>query len=151
MRIDWEGVRKGQWRTDTNVPPWVLRLPPCRDTFSSRPFTPPVHAGIDISTISYYSPALCPPEDPCAMISCARQTLPSTNPSLLSIFVPASRLAQRRLSVPVRSKQGALGSPRRAEHPRPICMLSVAVGDRCVAVVSARPSRLGETASGSAG
>jgi hypothetical protein len=38
----------------------------------------------------------------------------------------------------VRSKQGALGSLRRADHPRPICMMSVAVTGRCVAVVSAR-------------
>jgi hypothetical protein len=72
------------------------------------------------------------------MISCARQTTPSTNPLLLSIFASTSRLAQRRPSVPVRSKQGALGSLRRADHPRPACMLSVAVGDRCVAIVSAK-------------
>jgi hypothetical protein len=38
----------------------------------------------------------------------------------------------------VRSKQGALGSLRRADHPRPVFMLSVAVGGHCVAVVSAR-------------
>jgi hypothetical protein len=38
----------------------------------------------------------------------------------------------------VRSKQGALGSLRRADHPRPACMLSVAVGGGCVAIVSAR-------------
>jgi WD40 repeat protein len=36
----------------------------------------------------------------------------------------------------VRPKQGALGSQRRADHPRPACMLSVAVSSRCVAVVS---------------
>jgi hypothetical protein len=40
----------------------------------------------------------------------------------------------------VRSKQGALGSLRRADHPRPACMLSMAVGGRCVVVVSARPA-----------
>jgi hypothetical protein len=121
-----------------NVPPWVQRLPPCRDTFSSRLLAPPAHANINISTISYYPPALCPPEDPCAVISGARETSPSTDSSLLSIFVSTSRPARRRPSVPVRSKQAALGSLRRADHPRPLCMLSVAVGGRCVTVVSAR-------------
>jgi hypothetical protein len=122
----------------TNVPPRVPRLPCGETLFFSRLLTPPVHAGIGISTISCCSPALCPPGDPYAMISCARQTLLSTNPSLLSIFLSTSRLACRRSGVPVRSKQGALGSLWRADHPRPACMLSVAVGGRCVAVVSAR-------------
>jgi hypothetical protein len=76
------------------------------------------------------------------MISSARQTLLSTNPSLLSILASTSRLAQKRPSVPVRSKQGALGSPRRADHPRPMCITSVAVGGVCVAVVSARRAAL---------
>jgi hypothetical protein len=40
--------------------------------------------------------------------------------------------------MPVRSKQGALGSLRRADHPRPACILSVAISGRCVGVVSAR-------------
>jgi hypothetical protein len=93
---------------------------------------------MNISTISSCSPALCPPECPCAMISRAQSTVLSTGSSLLSIFVRTSCLSQKRASVPVRSKQGALGSLRRADHPRPVFMLSVAVGSHCVAVVSAR-------------
>jgi hypothetical protein len=38
----------------------------------------------------------------------------------------------------MRSKQGALGPPRRADHPEPACMLLVAVDGRCVALASAR-------------
>jgi hypothetical protein len=45
------------------------------------------------------------------------------------------------LSVLMRSKQGALGSPRRADHPKSICMLSVAIGGRCVAVVRSNLAR----------
>jgi hypothetical protein len=51
----------------------------------------------------------------------------------LSIFASTSGLAQRPLSVLMRSKQGELGSLRQAEHPILICMMSVAVGGRCVA------------------
>jgi hypothetical protein len=72
------------------------------------------------------------------MIPCALWASPSTSSSLLSIFPSTLRLAQRRPSVSVRSKQGALGSLWRADHPRSACTLSVAVGGRRVAVVSAR-------------
>jgi hypothetical protein len=122
----------------SNVPPWDPKLPPCRDAFSSRLFTSPVHAGIDTLTISYFSPTLYRPETPCATIPCSQYTV------LLSQSVAAvhrrldRRLAQRQLRVPVRSKQGALGLLRRSDYPGPACMPSVAVGGRCVAVVSAR-------------
>jgi hypothetical protein len=38
----------------------------------------------------------------------------------------------------VRSEQGALGFLRRVGYPEPVCLPSVAVSGRCVAVVSAR-------------
>jgi hypothetical protein len=45
----------------------------------------------------------------------------------------------------VRSKQGALGLLRRADYPEPVCMPPVAVGGRCVAVVSVRRAVLRES------
>ena len=45
----------------------------------------------------------------------------------------------------MRSKQGALGLLRRADHPEPVCMLLVAVGGRYVAVVSVRRAVLRES------
>lgn len=122
----------------TNVHPCVPRLPLYRDAWYSQLLAPLVRAVIDISTISYCSPALSQPEEWCAAISCVRCVVPSTKSSLLSIVAPSFNLAQRRLSMSVRSKQGALGSPRRAGHPISICMPSATVDDRCVTVVSAR-------------
>ena len=122
----------------SNVPPWEPKLPPCRDAFSSRLFTSPVQAGIDTLTISYCSPTLYRPESPCATIPCSQYTVPLSQ-SVAAVHLRLDcRLAQRQLRVPVRSKQGALGLLRRADHPEPVCMPPVAVGGRCVAVVSVR-------------
>ena len=116
--------------TRSNVPPCVPRLPYGETLFFSRLPTTHVHAGIDITTISCCSLALAPPEHPYAIIPCARLTVLWLDSSLLSIFASTSRFAQRRLSVLVRSKQGALGSLGRADHLRPARMLTVAVGGR---------------------
>lgn len=122
----------------SNVPPWDPKLPPCRDTFSSRLFTFPVYAGINTWTISHCSLTFCRPETPCATIPCSQYTVPSSQ-SVATVHLRLdSRLAQRQLRVPMRSKQGALGLLRRADYPGPACMPSVAVSGRCVTVISAR-------------
>ena len=96
-------------------------------------------------TISYCFPTLYRPESPRATIPCSQYIVPLSQSVAAVHLCLDCRLAQRQLRVPVRSKQGALGLLRRADHPEPVCMLLVAVGGRYVAVVSVRRAVLRES------
>jgi hypothetical protein len=62
----------------------------------------------------------------------------SADSSMFSVIAPTCPRVWEQPSPLVRSKQGALGLPRRAEHPTSICMPSATVSDCCARVVSVR-------------